>query len=195
MKAKRRLIIGYFLYSMHDKMKWDDNEEGISTRWLSIYNIEEFKDIVRWLFMGEPPPEMDLEALSKEELLATIGYDYHILGYLLSQMEEELQTLDEPTDQRVCQILKQLSLTTHYLGDKPVKDWDSYDYSNYRSLCYKAGFEFPLYGIYQKDVTNDSKYIFGYQSKLYHNKAKAQTALSEIQKRRGKENELQIMKL
>lgn len=193
MKAKRRLIVNYFLYGMHDKMKWDDTEEGISTRWLAIFDTKELKDIVSWLFMGEPPKEMDLDNLSKEGLLATIGFDYHILGYLLSQMEQELQTLDEPTNESISQILGQLSLHNHYLRSKPIKEWDSYDYSNYRSLCQKAGVALPLYGVFSKDVTNQDKYIYGANTKLYSTREKAQKVLEQMQQKSGESSQLQIM--
>jgi len=39
----------------------------------------------------------------------------------------------------VREVLSQLMLHTHYLGTKPIDEWDEYDYSNWNALLSKAG--------------------------------------------------------
>jgi len=39
----------------------------------------------------------------------------------------------------VWEVLSQLGHHTHYLASKPIKSWDEYDRSNYKSLRRKAG--------------------------------------------------------
>ena len=62
---------------------------------------------------------------------------YHFLRTILNYCETENDTETKP--QSVREVLYQLGLHTHYLNTKPIKDWDEYDYSNYRSLQIKAG--------------------------------------------------------
>lgn len=39
----------------------------------------------------------------------------------------------------VWEVLRQLDVETHYLGQKPTEEWDKYDLSNYKALLHKAG--------------------------------------------------------
>lgn len=62
---------------------------------------------------------------------------HHFLKTILNYCETENDTRTTP--QSVREILYQLGLHTHYLGTKPIENWDEYDYSNYRSLLIKSG--------------------------------------------------------
>lgn len=62
---------------------------------------------------------------------------HNFLKTILNYCEIENDTRTTP--QSVREILYQLGLHTHYLNTKPIKNWNEYDYSNYRSLQIKAG--------------------------------------------------------
>lgn len=196
MKTKRRLVIQYFLRCLQDKMQWEDNVDDISQKWLKIYNKEELKEVVKWLFMQKVPEEMDLDKMDEEELLQTISDEYHMLGYLLFQMDEELKAFENPTEQSLEQVLQQLASETHYLASKPIQTWDGYDLSNYQSLLRKAGFPVPLYGVYDVDVKDEDRYTVTLPNNLYESHRKALTFLSElVEQGQFEDHELKIMML
>lgn len=196
MKSKKRIVIQYFLRSLQDKMQWDDNVDAISTKWLKIYNKQELKSIVKWLFMQKVPQEMDLDTMDEEELLGTIGDEYHILSYLLHEMDQELIAFENPTEQSVSELLEQLTHQTHYLASKPITEWDGYDLSNYQSLARKAGNPIPLYGVFDADVTEEQKYLVTLPGNLYHSQEEALQLLSSlVKKKQFEENEMKVMML
>lgn len=43
------------------------------------------------------------------------------------------------TNKLVKEVLGQLQQETHYLYNKPVKEWDEYDHSNFKAKLLKAG--------------------------------------------------------
>jgi hypothetical protein len=193
-KSKKRIVIGYFLRSLLDKMQWENNVDTISLKWLKIYNKEDLKNIVKWLFMQKVPEEINVDSMDEQELLDTIGDEYHILSYLIDEMESELKAYETPTDQALAAILEQLSHETHYLASKPIKDWDGYDLSNYQSLASKAGNPIPLYGVYDADVKEEDKYIVTLPNTFYESYRKALQFISEtVEKGQFNENELKIV--
>jgi hypothetical protein len=196
MKTKKRLIIQYFLRSLQDKMQWEDNVDAISQKWLKIYDKEELKEVIKWLFMQKIPEEMDLDTMDEEELLQTIGDEYHILGYLLYEMEQELKAFENPTPQKLTELLEQLGAEAHYLASKPIEEWDGYDLSNYQSLSRKAGNPIPLYGVYGADVKEDDKYVVTLPNNLYQSQQEALQLLSKlVEKGQFQENDMKIMML
>lgn len=196
MKSKRRIIMTYFLRSLQDKLQWEDNVEPISEKWLRIYSKKELKEVVKWLFMQKIPEDMDLDKMDEEELLATIGDEFHLLGHLLSEMEEEVKAFENPTPQRLDELLEQLSSESHYLATKPIATWDEYDLSNYQALFRKAGMSAPLYGVYDADVKQDDRYTVTLPSHLYESQQEALKHLSElVEKGQFEEHQLQIMSL
>lgn len=196
MRSKKRIIINYFLRALKDKMQWEDNVDQISLRWLKIYNKAELKEIVKWLFMQKIPEDMDLDNMDEEELLEAIADDYHILGYLLDQMDKELDAFENPTEQTLLEVLEQLGSETHYLSSKPIETWDDYDRSNYQSLLRKAGNPIPLYGVYDVDVKDEDRYTVKLPNNLYNSHREALRFLSDlVEGGQFEDHELKIMKL
>lgn len=196
MRSKKRIVINYFLRALKDKMQWEDCVDEISLRWLKIYNKAELKEIVKWLFMQKIPEEMDLDNMDEEELLLAIGDDYHILGYLLDQMDKELEAYENPTQEILQEVLVQLASETHYLASKPIESWDDYDRSNYHSLLRKAGKPEPLYGVYDVDVREEDRYTVTLPENLYHSSREALRFLSElVEGGQFEDQDLKIMKL
>ncbi|WP_452597124.1 hypothetical protein [Pontimicrobium sp. MEBiC01747] len=62
---------------------------------------------------------------------------HHFLQTILLYSEDKNDTEVNPINVR--ETLYQLGLHTHYLNTKPIKNWDEYDHSNFRSLQIKAG--------------------------------------------------------
>ncbi|MDD2987124.1 hypothetical protein [Flavobacterium sp.] len=196
MKSKRRIIMTYFLRSLQDKLQWEDNVEPISEKWLRIYSKQELQEVVKWLFMQKIPEDMDLDKMDEEELLETIGDEFHLLGHLLSEMEEEVKAFENPTPQRLDELLEQLSSESHYLATKPIATWDDYDLSNYQALFRKAGMSVPLFGVYDADVKQDDRYTVTLPSHLYESQQEALKHLSElVEKGQFEEHQLQVMSL
>lgn len=196
MKSKKRIVINYFLHSLQDKMQWDDNVDAISQKWLKIYNKQELKKMLKWLFMQKVPKEIDLDTMDEEELLNAIGDEYHILCYLLHEMEQELEAFENPSPQRVWEVLEQLGQETHYLATKVKAHWDEYDRSNYKALAAKAGYPIPLYGVFDADVKEEDKYVVTLPDTLYKSQDEALQFISEIvEKGQIQENELKVMML
>ncbi len=195
MKSKKRIIIHYFLRMLQQKMQ-SDKVETVNPVWLKIYNKEELKGIVKWLFIQKVPEEMDLDNMDEEELLETIGDEYHMLGYLLYSMDEELKAFENPTPQKVWELLEQLGMETHYLATKVKAHWDEYDLSNYQALARKAGNPIPHYGVYDANVKEEDKYIVTLPGNLYQSHSEALQFLSElVEKGQFEESELKVMML
>ena len=195
MKSKKRIIIHYFLRTLQQKMQ-SDKVESVNPVWLKIYNKQEMKGIVKWLFMQKVPQEMDLDNMDEEELLETIGDEDHMLSYFLHTMDEELKAYENPTPQKVWELLEHLGQETHYLASKIKADWDAYDLSNYQALARKAGNPIPLYGVFDADVKEDDKYVVTLPDTLYESQLKAVEFISEIvEKGQFEENELKVMML
>lgn len=196
MKSKKRIIINYFLRSLQDKMQCENSVDAISSKWLKIYSKEELKGIVKWLFMQKVPEEIDLDNMDEEELLETIGDEYHILGYLLHTMQEELHAYENPTPVNVWNVLEHLAKESHYLATKVKAHWDDTDRSNYKALARKAGNAIPLYGVFDVSVSEDDKYVVTLPDTLYESSEEALQVISELISKGGfQQNELKVMML
>ena len=147
MNAKQRLIVHYFLRSMQLRMQFDKVVE-INPVWAKIYDASELQNIIKRLFMNAIPEDVKLDEMSNLQLLDLIGDDYHILCHFVEELETELEATLKPTPQSVGKTLAQLGLETHYLGNKPIENWDNYDHGNYSGLVKKSGVSLPLYGIF-----------------------------------------------
>lgn len=196
MKAKRRFVIQYFLRTLQLKMQSRKNPEEINPVFLKIYDKEELKGIVKWVFNQKIPEGMDVDKMDEEELLESISNEEYILGYLLSQLEDELQASSIITDESVLKTLEQLGLHTHYLARKPLEQWEEYDHANYRALSLKAGKFLPLYGIYSWDVDQQDKYLT-IPGRIYDTECEAQEMLSKFFTEEGQfhDGDLKVMRL
>lgn len=195
MKAKQRLITLYFLRSMQLKMQSDKVVE-INPVWTKIYDHSELKEIVKRLYLKATPENEKLDEMSSHELLDLIGDDYHILCQFIEELEKDLDASLHPTPKSVGDVLSQLRHETHYLGSKPIKDWDKYDHANYKSLMQKAGASLPLYGIFPKTMDSKAKYITPLIGKYHPTERQAKSALSLLGSTlKIAEGELQILHL
>ncbi len=195
MKSKQRLTMLYFLKSMQLKMQSDKVVE-VNPVWEKIYDHSELKGIVKWLFLNSTLEDEKLDEMSSLELVDLIGDDYHILCHFLEELDQELDATFNPTPKSVGSILSQLRHETHYLGSKPIEDWDNYDHSNYRALRQKAGAPLPQYGIFPSTMNHNAKYITTVIGKYHPSERQAQSALSLlVSNEQVAESEFQILPL
>jgi hypothetical protein len=177
MNAKQRLIVHYFLRSMQVRMQFDKVVE-INPVWAKIYDTSELKEIVKRLYLNAIPEDVKLDEMSNLQLLDLIGDDYHILCQFIEELENELSATLKPTPKSVGKTLSQLGLETHYLGNKPIEDWDNYDHGNYKNLIQKAGVSLPIYGIFPNAMEMKDKYITPVMGKYHLTERQAKSAVS-----------------
>jgi hypothetical protein len=195
--TQRRLAVQYFLRNLLERME-RDKVNCIHPFFLSIYSKQDLKEILLWMYGTEGVPlGIDPDLMDKEALLETIGDDYYLLSYELQTAANELAAAVKPTQAALCKIVKQLGLEGHYLMDKLISDWDDYDYSNYRALSFKAGNPVPVYGIFDRDVPEENKYLVTTPpSRLYNTEKEAAEALQAlIQKGTLKAGEAKVLML
>ena len=122
--------------------------------------------------------------------------DYnHLLATISNHCEVKEPEQIDPKD--VWGVLQQLGLHTHYLASKAIAFWDSYDYSNYRSLSIKAGKLKRVYGIYDTDVKQSDVHSVTTPPKQFY--LTEQEATQEMQQLIDagtcKENEVHILSI
>lgn len=195
-KTKRRLVVQYFLRKLKQRMETD--EVGTMDKvWLNIYTKDDLMDIAKWLYVPTVPEWLSFDEMDKEELLEAIGDDFHILSYEIEQARLELYESTKITPQSVFRTLEQLGQESHYLRDKPIAEWNEYDYSNYRVLSHKAGNPVPVFGIYDSSVSEEDKYfVTTPPPKFFTTEEEATQALSEMIKTgQHKKGEAKVMML
>lgn len=190
---KNRLLAMYFIKSLQQRMR--TNSWGtIHPVFIHILSQEELQAIVKWLYADKSIEELEVSTKDKKELLALIGDDLHILSFTIERWNESLQ--GKITYEKVYEVLYQLGLETHYLMTKEIEHWDEYDYSNFKSLCRKAGTPEPLFAVFESSVPEEDKYISVPLSKYHNSKWEAQVQLSYLLvKENLQEHQLKIMSL
>ncbi len=171
-----------------------DKVVEISPVWTTIYENTELQQIVKRLFLNAIPEDVKLEEMSSGQLLDLIGDDYHILCNFIEELEHELEVTLKPTTKSVGKTLEQLGLQTHYLGSKPIEDWDNYDHANYKGLLHKAGISLPLYGIFPNSMDQKDKYITPVLGRYHLTERQAKSGISLlVSTKEYNEGEFQIL--
>lgn len=86
----------------------------------------------------------------------------------------------------VHELLDQLGLPTHYLGDKPIDAWDEYDHSNYRALQIKGGKLKRVYGIFDASISQEEAHIVTSPPSTHYNSYwQAKEAMADMIENRG----------
>ena len=96
-----------------------------------------------------------MERNALEELILT---DYQVLLWTIHKFEEQMTASPEYSQDEIDDFFKRTQNEMHYLASKPVTEWDSYDYSNYRSLMVKTGTTKKVYAIFTSDVLKEDVY-------------------------------------
>lgn len=196
MNMTTRAVLRHFLLKLRTEFG-NSKVATIDPFFQSFFTKNELKNILCSIYDTKALEELKLGAMSKSELLETIGDDTLILGYFLDLWDEEICQNASITTKGVCVILDQLGLQSHYLGFKQISEWDSYDLSNYRSLQVKAGKICQVYGIYDAGIEQEEiNSVTSPPIRFYESSDLANTAMKELVKERQfQENDLHILSL
>lgn len=154
MQYSTKQVLRHFLKDHIRLLKKSDSAE-IHPFLKGFLSHQELIDIIKWLMDDVALRHVDLENSSGEELLEVIYDDVSILEYFMEAWETEAQNRERLTATSVWDTLTQLGHETHYLGSKPLAQWDGYDHANYRSLQRKSGRVKLLWGIYDTTVSQE----------------------------------------
>jgi len=117
-------------------------------------NVDTLSGLFRHIAAREGWSTEEIDLVLKEALRLK-DYD-HFFETIASHCEVKVR---KPKPIELERILEQLGLFTHYLAMKEISKWDSYDYSNFRSLKRKAGVSKKAFAIFTSDVKEKDKYI------------------------------------
>lgn len=154
MNMTTRVVLRHFLLKLRKPLN-EPKVLQLDPFFQTFFIKSELEDIVRSMYDVKTLKELDLDGMSKEELLATIGDDAIVLGYFLDRWDNEICHAVRVTSESVRDTLRQLNLHTHYLRYKEISQWDSYDMSNYRALQLKAGKICRVFGIYDASISQE----------------------------------------
>lgn len=103
----------------------------------------------------------------------------HFMEVINKHCEVKFDNRIDPKE--VWEVLSQLGLHTHYLANKSIAFWDTYDLSNYRSLMIKAGKLKKVYGIYDSLVNQDDvSSINSHPPFFFKTKEEAQAVMQDM---------------
>lgn len=196
MTIKETKAILHFLKRYQAILNAEKHPE-LNTFFQHFFSREELLAILNHTYCEETVERHPVEHLSKNKLLELINDDYYIIRYLIYKLEASLTKTPELSQQEVCEIFDQLPVGAHYLRDKPVNDWDSYDRSNYLALLAKHGKVQKVYAIFSNDVPEEDKYRVTTPPELFFDtETQAKEALKRMcSERKIPKDELKVMSL
>lgn len=156
MTIKERKLILHFLEMLYGEIE-DRKVAEINPIFLKLFSRKELIEIVLWLYSNFD--KVILAEKDNEELLALIGTDSSILAYLIEYWKNSINSVPILTQEEVYDLFERIPISAHYLRDKPVKEWDDYDVSNYYSLLFRHGKTKRVYAIFTSDVKEEDKYV------------------------------------
>lgn len=194
MTIKERKRILYFLEALMVNIE-SIEENSISSEFLNLFSRKELVDMVLWLHRNYD--KSMLTEKTDTELLALLNDDANVLAYVIEQWKNNISAVPQLTQAEVYEFFERIPLTIHYLREKPVKEWDDYDVSNYYSLLFKHGKTRRVFAIYTSDVKEEDKYIVSTQpSFFFDTKEEAEEELERcIVEDNLKREDLKIMSL
>lgn len=154
MKTTTRIVLRHYLSFFESLMELRKVPQ-ITPFFEDFFTRDELITIIKSMFGDIVFEQHDFTDSTKEELLEVISDDVYILKYYLKQWDEDLEAQIALHPVSVWETLNQLGLQTHYLGEKALAYWDTYDKNNYRALQYKAGKIIRVYGIYDISVKKE----------------------------------------
>ena len=177
-REKRRLLI--YLELLAEKFNKED-KKGIHKNVVKYFQREELIEVVLWLF-HTTWTKQSLEHKTDTELLDIIGSDVGILLYLIDKLEKSIISYPTFKQDEVDDFFVRTQNEMHYLASKPVKDWDAYDLSNYRSLLVRTGTTKKVYGIFTADILSEDVYaVTTKPSYFFDTKQEAEAEIKNIE--------------
>ena len=154
MEITQKAVLRYFL-GMLEKQMEVMKVSGISPFFKGYFTHEELKDIIKRMYNPDDLKQPKLDAMHTDELEEMVGNDANIPSYFIACWDMETACRESLDPKEVWKTLENIGMETHYLGSKPITDWDTYDHANYRSLRVRFGRIQKVYGIYDRMVSQD----------------------------------------
>lgn len=178
LREKRRLLI--YLEVLAEKFSEEDKRE-IHKNIIKYFPRVELIEIVLWLFQKTWKKD-NLEHKTDEELFELIGSDTSIVLYLIDKLEKSIISYPKFEQEEVNNFFLRTQNEMHYLASKPVKEWDEYDISNYRSMLVKTGTTKKVYGVFTADVLSEDVYaVTTKPSYFFDSKEEAKAEIKNIE--------------
>lgn len=164
MTIKERKRILYFLEALLVNIESVENEK-ISRVFLDLFSRVELIDMVLWLHTNYDKGM--LTEKTDTELLELINDDANVLAYVIERWKDSISAVPKLTQEEVQSFFDEIQIDPHYLRDKPLEQWDSYDVSDYYSILLKRGKTRRVFAIFTADVKDEDKYAITTQPSFF----------------------------
>ncbi len=155
MTVRERKLVLHFLELLEKQLE-NRKVTEINPVFLNLFSRKELIENVLWLFTNYD--KSMLTEKTDTELLELIGDDTCVLSFLILKWKNSISAVPKLTQNEVHQFFDKIQIDPHYLRDKPIEQWDSYDVSNYYSILFKRGKTKRVYAIFTSDVKDGDKY-------------------------------------
>lgn len=154
LREKRRIL---YLLELLSQLLVERKLSEINPVLLRLFSRAELIEMAVSFYpkLGE---ETSLSAQNKDQLVELLRDHTGTLSYLIQQWKEGMVSVPKVTQEEVWYFLDTLQIGAHYLRDKPVESWDSYDVANYYSLLSKRGVIRRAFAIFTSDVQAEDVY-------------------------------------
>jgi hypothetical protein len=117
------------------RLELEEKQEEASTLAKNFLTQKESEEIIQYLYPTRTKK--------------TILKDSEIILFLLHDLENLQERLDNPKLSEVQTLFSHLSIYGNYLCHKEIADWDDYDYSNFHNQLVKAGLAIRAHGLFE----------------------------------------------
>ena len=184
MKIRNQKRILLFLKDLLGFLMDNDGQLQLS-QLLSHYTESELREMVKFIYEDKWNTVV-LDLMQHKELKKLILTDFQVLRWTIHQFEQQMIAVPEYSQNEVDNFFKRTQNEIHYLASKPVTEWDTYDFSNYRSLMIKTGVIKKVFAIFTSDVINEQKYeVTTKPTSLFDTKEEAEEELERIAQERN----------
>lgn len=196
MTIKERKIIVFFLKQYQTILEKNGTQE-LNSMFTDFFSRAELIEILEHSYFDKDLADHNIETLENSDLLELIGDDYFLLTYLIEKIEKSITAVPNFSQEEKNKFFESKNLETHYLYSKPIKQWDSYDVSNYYSLLWKHGKTKCVWAIFTSDVDEVDKYAVTTKPSFFFDTEEEAIAEIEsvIKELKFKRDELKVMSL
>ena len=177
LRTYKRIL--FFLKDLENSIE-TPGKSNISEELIKHFTDSELREMIFWLYK-ESWSKNALGFLPRNELVDLIQGDCKILLWTIFSLEKKTTNFPTNSQEEVDKYFEKTQNQIHYLASKPVKDWDEYDTSNYRSLMVRSGTSKKVYGIFTADVLAEDVYaVTTKPSFLFDTKEEAEQEIENI---------------
>jgi len=196
MTIKECKMMVFFLKQYQTILEKNKTQE-LNTIFTDFFSRAELIEILEHTYFDKDLEEHKVETLENSDLLELIGDDYFLLTYLIEKIERGITASPTFSEKEKKEFFELKSLETHYLFTKPIKEWDSYDVSNYYSLLFKHGKTKRVFAVFTSDVDEKDKYVVTTKPSYFFDTEEEAIAEIEniVKERKLKRKELKVMSL